>query len=335
MKLGLFTSCLHDRDLTGVIEVAQELGLTSLELSTGGYFPAPHLHVDALQVSERTRSGLREQLDRGSVSLTALNCSGNPLHPAQSVREKHAADLHRSIDLAAHLNVEVIVVQSGNPGAEPTSTLPSWVVNPWDSAYTDALDYQWSLAVPFWKDAARHAEEKGVKLAVEMHPHQLAYNPPSLERFITAVGSESVGVEMDPSHLFWQGVDPVEVIERFGERVFIAAAKDTRINHANVRRNGFLNNLWQRGGYNPPIGLGSHFELNSPPADPSYEFVGIGKGQDLDFWATWLSALQRVNPEIAVNIEHEDAELGPVEGLKHSASALRDAAERVGIGFSN
>lgn len=331
MKLGLFTSCLHDRDLAGVLEVTNELGLASVELSSGGYFPAPHLHMDALQVSEHARLGLLEQLRDGSAALTALNSNGNPLHPNEAIRDKHAADVHRSIDVASDLGVGVVIVQSGSPGAEPTSTLPSWVVSPWDSAYIDALDYQWCKAVPFWTEAAKHAEDKGVKLAVEMHPHQLVYNPPTLERLITEVGSDAIGMEMDPSHLFWQGIDPIEVIEWFGERVFVSAAKDTRINTEHLRRNGFLNNLWQRDGYTPSVSLGGPFLLNAPPKDPSYQFVAIGRGHDTDFWAGWLAALHKVNPDIAVNIEHEDEELGRIEGLEFATASLREAAEKAGV----
>ena len=187
MKLGMFTYCLHDRDLSGVLDVAHELGLTSVELSAGCYFPAPHLHMDALEVSKNARDELLGTLAASGVELTALNTSGNPLHPNRAIGDRHASDIHRSIDVASDLDDRVVVVQTGNPGAEPGATLPSWVVSPWDSAYTDALDHQWALASAFWRDAAAHAEHRGVRLAVEMHPHQLVYNPPTLERLIETV----------------------------------------------------------------------------------------------------------------------------------------------------
>lgn len=331
MRFGLFTTCLHDRDLGGALQVIENLGLASVELISGGYFPAPHLHMDALEVSKDARDELLGTLRNRGAELTALNTSGNPLHPDASIRSRHAADIRRSIDVAAELSVPVVVVQSGNPGAEPGATLPSWVVSPWDSAYTDVLDYQWSLAKKFWRQAAAHAETRGIRLAVEMHPHQLVYNPPTLERLIETVDSEAIGVEMDPSHLFWQGIDPVGTVRRFGDRVFIAAAKDTLIHEENTRRNGYLNNLWQRDTHADAMSLGGKFVLNQPPADPSYEFVAIGKGHETAFWSDWLTALHEVNPDIAVNIEHEDLELGPVDGVTHALEHLRAAAAKAGI----
>lgn len=333
MKLGMFTSCLHDRDLDGVIDVAHDVGLTSLELNVGGYFNAFHLHVDALLVSEHAREELRAKTAANGVEITALNCSGNPLHPDPEVGPRYGYDLHRAIELARLLGVEVIVCQTGNPGAEAGATLPSWVVSPWDSAYIDVLDYQWEVAEAFWKRTARLAEDAGVKLAVEMHPHQLVYNPPTLERLIETVDSPAIGVEMDPSHLFWQGIDPIGTIERFGDRVFISAAKDTIILEENLRRNGFLNNLWVRNEGPTEIGIGGRYTVNDYPEDASYRFVAIGRGHDVEFWGTWLAALNKINPNMAVNIEHEDIELGPIDGLVVAADNLRKAAESSGLIF--
>jgi sugar phosphate isomerase/epimerase len=334
MKLGMFTSCLHDRDLDGVIGVANDLGLTSLELNSGGFFRDYHIHVSQLLVSEHARAEFLGKLDQAGLTLTALNNNANPLHPDREVGPRHGREIHDAIDLAALLGVGVVVVQSGNPGAEPSSTVPSWVVSPWDSAYLDVLDYQWSLAVPFWKEAGAHASDRGVKLAVEMHPHQLVYNPPTLARLIEETGSDAIGVEMDPSHLFWQGIDPIATIERFGPRVFMSAAKDTKIYDANLRRNGFLNNLWRRNEGPGKVAFTGRYSANDYPEDPSYEFVAIGSGHDVEFWSQWLAALYRVNQEIAVNIEHEDPHMDRIEGLVFATESLRAAAALAQIEFN-
>lgn len=333
MKLGAFTSCLHDRDLDEVIDVARDVGLTSLELNVGGFFDAFHLHPEVLLVSQHSRDVLAETLSVGGVEITALNCSGNPLHPDREVGPQHGRDLHRAIRLASLIDVPVVVAQSGNPGAEAGASLPSWVVSPWDSAYSDVLDYQWSLAEKYWVEAGKLAEAHGVRVAVEMHPHQLVYNPPTLERLIETAGSEAIGCEMDPSHLFWQGIDPIGAIERFGDRVFLAAAKDTVIHEGNLRRNGFLNNLWRRNDGPNRLGIGGRYSVNDCPEDASYEFVAIGRGHDDEFWGAWLAALAAVNPNMAVNIEHEDVGLGGIEGLAVAADCLRRSAALSGVEF--
>lgn len=329
----MFTSCLHDRDLSGVIDVATDLGLTSVELNSGGFFRDYHIHVSQLLVSEHARSEFLGKLDDAGLTLAALNNNANPLHPDCEVGPRHIREIHDAIELAALLGVEVVVVQSGNPGAEPSSTVPSWVVSPWDSGYLDVLDYQWSIAVPFWKEAGARASDRGVKLAVEMHPHQLVYNPPTLARLIEETGSDAIGMEMDPSHLFWQGIDPVGTVERFGDRVFISAAKDTKIYEKNLRKNGFLNNLWRRNDGPDRVAFTGRYSANDYPVDPSYEFVSIGRGHDVEFWSRWLGALHRVNPGIAVHIEHEDPHMGRIEGLQFATKNLRDAAALAGIDF--
>lgn len=333
MKLGLFTSCLHDRDLDGVIDVAHDQGLTGLELNSGGFFRDYHIHVSALLVSQHARDELMGRLAREGMSLTALNCNANPLHPDPEVGERHKRDIDDAIELASMLGVATVVVQSGNPGAEPGATVPSWVVSPWDSVYLDVLDYQWGLAVPYWRRVTALAGSKGVRLAMEMHPHQLVYNPATLERLIDATGADCLGMEMDPSHLFWQGIDPIETIRRFGDRVFISAAKDTRIYEENLRRNGFLNNLWRRAEGPDRVAFTGRYSANDYPLDPSYEFVAVGRGHDTAFWGRWLSALNDVNPSVAVNIEHEDPHMGRIEGLAYAADSLRKAADLAGIGF--
>ncbi|MDP3892593.1 sugar phosphate isomerase/epimerase [Nocardioides sp.] len=154
-----------------------------------------------------------------------------PLHPDPEVGPKHADDLRRAIDLAELLDVRRVVTMSGVPAAHPGGTAPSWVVNPWDSAYLDVLEYQWhEVALPFWEDIQRRAAAAEVKICIEMHPHNLVFNPTTLQRLVNAIGATHVGAEMDPSHLFWQGIDPVAAVERLGPLVFHAAAKDTRIN---------------------------------------------------------------------------------------------------------
>src|SRR5262249_11055992 len=152
-------------------------------------------------------------------------------------------------------------------------------------------------------------------------------------RLIGTVGRDSIGCEMDPSHLFWQGIDPIQTIARFGDRVFHSAAKDTLINEENLRRNGFLNNLWRRNEGPARLGIGGRYTVNDYPADPSYEFVAIGRGHDLTFWGEWLAALNAINSDMAVNIEHEDTSLGRVEGLAIAADNLRRAAELASVQF--
>jgi sugar phosphate isomerase/epimerase len=323
VKLGVYTAVLHDKPLPEALRTIKDLGLTSAEINSGGFVPEPHLPSNLLE-SEAARQDYLGQFEAAGVELTALNCNGNPLDPNPARSRKHAADILRSIELAAALGVKRVVTMSGTPGTEAGATRLAWNVLPWDSAYLDVRDYQWNeVAIPFWKSIQERAAHFDVRVALEMHPGNVVYNPATLERLVTETNATHIGAEMDPSHLFWQGIDPVEAVDHLGSLVFNAAAKDTRINPA-ARINGVLNDV----GFNRPdpagpvIELGGGYVLSTWPKASSWDFVAVGRGHDVEWWARFLQALGRVDPDMPVNIEHEDAELGQFEGLASAAEVL-------------
>ncbi|MBL7261714.1 sugar phosphate isomerase/epimerase family protein [Paractinoplanes lichenicola] len=333
MRLGAYTACLHDRPLDETLKILGEMGLTSAEINTGGFIAAPHIPIDDLLASAGAREEYLGRYTQAGITLTGLNCNGNPLNPDPLVGPRHAEDLRRSIELAAQLGVKRVVTMSGLPGGEPGATVANWVVNPWDSQWLDVLDYQWQqVAVPFWRDIQARAADADVKVCIEMHPHNLVFNPPTLLRLIEQTNATHVGAEMDPSHLFWQGMDPVAAIEFLGDRVFHAAAKDTRINEANARRFGVLDDRFSRTPEDQnPLNLGGRNTLNQWPSEPAWQFVAVGRGHGDEFWVPFLQALHRIDPDMAVNIEHEDTELDQIEGLRQAAENLIAAGRKAGI----
>ena len=333
MKLGAYTACLHDRPLPDALKLLAELGLTSAEINAGGFLPAPHLPIEEVRRGGAARDSYLGEFARAGIALTGLNVNGNPLHPDPEVGPKHADDLRTAIELAGLLGVRRIVAMSGLPAAQDGGRYPSWVVNPWDSGHLDVLDYQWNqVAIPFWRDIDARARDNDVKVCIEMHPHNLVFNPATLRRLVDEVGAENVGAELDPSHLFWQGIDPVAAVEWLGGLVYHAAAKDTRINEQNRRIYGVLDDRFQRvPAQENPTGLGGRYTLNRWPADPAWEFVAVGRGHGEEFWVPFLRALAAVDPEMAVNIEHEDQEFDRVEGLRLAAENLKAAAVSAGV----
>ncbi|MDI3387838.1 sugar phosphate isomerase/epimerase [Streptomyces sp. B-S-A8] len=257
--------------------------------------------------------------------MTGLNVNGNPLDPHPEAGPRHAADLRRAIEVAGLLGVRRVVTMSGLPAAEPGGRVPAWNVNPWHSAYLDSLEYQWDrVAVPFWRDVEQLAARHGVGVCIEMHPHNLVFNPATLRRLVERTEARHIGAELDPSHLFWQGIDPVAAVEDLGPLVFHAAAKDTRLN-PRCRVDGVLDDRFTRV-TRSPLSLGGPWTLNDWPTESSWDFVAVGRGHDTSYWRDFLAALARVDPDMAVNIEHEDAELGRLEGLEVAAGTLRAAA---------
>jgi sugar phosphate isomerase/epimerase len=328
MKLGAYTACLHDKPVEEALQILRDLGLDSAEINSGGFLPAVHLPIDAVRSSETARDEYLGLFAAEGITLTALNCNGNPLHPDPEVREKHSNDLRESIDIAAILGVKRIVTMSGLPGTNAEATLPAWSVLPWDSAYLDSRDYQWNeVAIPFWKDIDARARAADVRIAIEMHPHNIVYNAATMLRLAEQINATHVGAEMDPSHLFWQGMDPILVIDALGDLVYNAAAKDVRINEA-AKINGVLDDRFGRVAPDAPgvVSLGGRYTLSAWPENSSWDFVAVGRGHDVDYWRRFLQALQKVDADMAVNIEHEDQELSQLDGLRHAARTLLEAA---------
>jgi sugar phosphate isomerase/epimerase len=327
MKLGVYTAVLHDKPLPEALRIIRELGLESAEINSGGFVPAPHLPIEAIRSSQDARDEYLGQYAEAGVLLTALNCNGNPLHPDPQVRAKHGQDVIDAIELGALLGVQRVVTMSGLPGTDAGAALPAWTVLPWESSSLDARDYQWNeVAIPYWKDIQARAADADVKVALEMHPHNLVYNPSTMERLATEINATHIGAEMDPSHLFWQGIDPTAAVRSLGDLVYNAAAKDTRINEV-AKVNGVLDDRFGRVAPDEPgaVNLGGRYTLSRWPENASWDFVAVGRGHDVEWWAGFLAALNDVDPEMAVNIEHEDQELDQLEGLRFAASTLLKA----------
>jgi sugar phosphate isomerase/epimerase len=329
MKLGVYTAVLHDQPLPEALRTIRELGLDGAEINSGGFVPAPHLPIEAIRASQDARDEYLGQFAEAGVALTALNCNGNPLHPDPEVRSKHGQDVIDAIELGALLGVKRVVTMSGLPGTDAGATLLAWTVLPWESSSLDARDYQWNeVAIPYWKDIQARAADADVKVALEMHPHNLVYNPGTMERLATEINATHIGAEMDPSHLFWQGIDPTAAVRSLGSLVFNAAAKDTRINEA-AKVNGVLDDRFGRVAPDAPgvINLGGRYTLSQWPESSSWDFVAVGRGHDVQWWAGFLAALAEVDPDMAVSIEHEDQELGQLEGLQFAARTLLEASK--------
>ncbi|MGH3464062.1 MAG: sugar phosphate isomerase/epimerase family protein [Kribbellaceae bacterium] len=324
MKLGAYTACLHDKPIADALKILREMGLDSAEINSGGFLPAPHLPIEQIRAGQTARDDYLGLFESSGVALTALNCNGNPLHPDPGIRQKHAQDVRDAIELAALLGVKRVVTMSGLPEAHAGGSAPSWTVLPWVSVYLDARDYQWNeVAIPFWKDIQARAADADVKVCIEMHPHNVVYNPATMVRLAEEINATHVGAEMDPSHLFWQGIDPVAALDSLGGLVYNAAAKDTRINEA-AKVNGVLDDRFGRVLPTDPgaLGLGGAETLSRWPENSSWDFVAVGRGHDVAFWTEFLRAIQRIDPEMAVNIEHEDQELDQLEGLESAAKTL-------------
>lgn len=329
---GAYTACLHDRSLPEALEVLASVGLTGAEVNAGGFIPSPHCPVDALLASERARHEYLQVFADAGMELTGLNTSGNPLSPLRGVGPKHGEDLRRAIRTAGALGVGEVVAMSGTPGSDAGAGYPAWVVNPWNGVDLDVLDYQWSVAVPFWRQIDAIARAEGVQVCLELHPHNLVFSPPTFGQLLERAETTNIAVNMDPSHLFWQQMEPLACIAALGDHVKHVHAKDTAV-LPDVAVRGVLDSTFTRLPEDTvdPVPTGIGHTVSQWPSEPAWRFVALGEGHEVDYWARFLTALAAVNPDMHVNIEHEDAAFESLEGLERGARTLLEAADRAGV----
>ncbi|MEY3677292.1 MAG: hypothetical protein RL351_519 [Actinomycetota bacterium] len=328
MRLGVYNAILHDRSLPEALKTIAGLGLTGIELNTGGFLPAKHIpNIDQILESDTARDDFLAIFEGTGVEIAGLNCNGNPLHPNPVIGDKHGNDVKRSIRLANRLGQNRVVTMSGLPGSEPGTKQVSWVVNAWNSAALDVIDYQFDIAAKYWSEVDKLARDNDVKVALELHPQNVVFNPATMRELIERTGATNVGVELDASHLFWQQMDPVAVVKDLGPLVFHAAAKDIRVN-PHVAINGVLDNSFRKLREDEPrTNLGGDEWANEWPKNSTWDFVAVGKGHPAEYWAEFLKACNDVDPKMWVNIEHEDTSLGREEGLAIACETLFKAAE--------
>ncbi|MDN5617206.1 sugar phosphate isomerase/epimerase [Rothia sp. HC945] len=336
MKIGVYNAILHDLSLDEALDEVVKLGLDGVEVNSGGFLPPNHLPIDEILSSDAAaKDYLKRYEDRG-LEILGLNCNGNPLNPDPAIGPDDADDIRRSIRAAAALGQKRVVTMSGLPGSDPDAHYPAWNINAWGSRALDSLEWQWDRASEFWTEIDELARQNDVKVALELHPQNLVFNPATARRLVDRIGATNIGVELDASHLFWQQMDPVACVRWLGPLVYHAAAKDVRINRENAEIHGVLDERFRRlGPEEPRTHMGGDEYANEWPQDSAWDFVTVGIGHDADYWAEFLRALaeteEATGEEMCVNIEHEDTSMGAIEGLELASRTLFDAAQRAGL----
>jgi sugar phosphate isomerase/epimerase len=304
MRVGLFTVLLAKLDLDEVIKKITPLGIRTVELGTGNYPGDPHLKLEWLSSAAKLKE-FKQKLDDQGISISALSCHGNALHPNKDVAKANQETSRKTILLAEKLGVKCVIDFSGCPGDSDNAKYPNWVTAAWPPEYPDLLKWQWEKKViPYWKKQAQFADGHGVRVAIEMHPGFVAYSPESMLK-LRAESGPAIGCNFDPSHMFWQGIDPCNAVRALGEAVFHVHAKDTRLYDVNLKVNGVLDTKPYRD------------EKNR-----SWIFRTVGYGHGPEFWTDFVSTLQMVGYDDVLSIEHEDSLMSIDEGLTKAAQFL-------------
>jgi len=306
MKLGVFMAVFGGQSFDDALDYVKESGLDAVEIGTGNYPGDPHCPLDELLKSKSARTRWVDAVKSRGLEISALSCHGNPLHPDKAFAKANH-DVHRkTVRLAEKIGLKTIVNFSGCPGDSDKSTKPNWVTCPWPPDFLDILDWQWEKKViPYWTKEAKFAADHGVRVAFEMHPGFVVYNTETMLRLRKECGN-NLGANFDPSHLFWQGMDPLVSIKALDKAIFHVHAKDCRIDPQNTARTGVLDT--------------KHYgdELNR-----SWIFRTVGYGHGEDFWRDFVSVLRTVGYDGVLSIEHEDSLMSMNEGFQKAVAFLQ------------
>jgi len=318
MKIGVLTALLAGQPLQQALDYIAEAGCEAVEIGTGNYPGSPHIDLDGMLRDAGKRKAWLKELDSRGLTLSALSCHGNPLHPNRKFAQANH-DIHRkTVQLANKLGCERVINFSGCPGDSDRAKYPNWVTCPWPPDFSELVDWQWrEKVIPYWKEEAAFARRNKVKLCFEMHPGFVVYNPETLLRLREACG-ENVGANFDPSHLFWQGIDPVAAIRELKDCIFHVHAKDTKVDKLNTQKNGVLDTKSYTG------------ELQR-----SWIFRTVGYGNGYDVWKAIVSNLRMVGYDWVLSIEHEDSLMSPNEGLQKAIAFLKQVVikEAPGVAY--
>jgi sugar phosphate isomerase/epimerase len=301
--LCLNTDTLGALPLEEALDVTAGLGIAAVEIAAGGHSAAPHMRLDELLADAAARARFARAIDSRGLRLSAINCSSDPLHPRHG--SEHLALIKDSIRLAGELGVDKIVTMSGCPGDSPQARTVNWIWFPWPDEMLEIREEQWERAEALWGEVAEFARGHGVKrIALELLPLQLVYNVPTLNRLRDAIGP-TIGANVDPSHMFWQQMDPARVVAALGPAVHHVHLKDAQLFEDELALNGVLDpRPWD------------------DPEHRSWVFRAIGQGQSPEVWCAFLNALQEAGYDDVLSIENEDPLLPGVAGVKEAVSFL-------------
>lgn len=308
MKLGVFTPLFNELSFDDMLEEVAKRELQTVEIGTGGFPGNAHCDIDALLASSEKRTDYLHRLADKNLTISAFSAHNNPLSP--NPKEAKIADelLQKTIRLASLMNVPVVNGFSGISGGNATDTSVNWPVLPWPTEYGDNYQYQWEeRLIPYWKMINKQCEQAGVKIGIELHGGFLAHTPYTMLKLRDAAGKH-IGCNLDPSHLWWQGIDPVAAIKILGKEQAIHHfhAKDTYLDQDNINMYGLTD-----------------MQPYDRVQTRAWTFRSVGCGHSMTEWSNIISALRLYEYDYVLSIEHEDPLMSIAEGFDRAVTNLK------------
>ncbi|MEC2307388.1 sugar phosphate isomerase/epimerase family protein [Bacillus atrophaeus] len=308
MKLGVFTVLFADYTFEEMLDKVQEAGLHAVEIGTGCYPNNHHCPLDELLESAEARESYKKKVTDRGITISAFSCHGNPISPEDSFAKESNETLRKTIKLASFLGVPVVNCFSGTAGDHEGAKHPNWPVASWPNEYGDVLKWQWEKKlIPYWKELGMYAQKHNVKIGLELHGGFLVHTPYTLLK-LREQTCDAIGANLDPSHLWWQGIDPVAAIKILAKENAIHHfhAKDTYLDQENINMYGLTDMQPYRN-----------------VQTRAWTFRSVGCGHDLKEWSDMMSTLRTYGYDYVISIEHEDPIMSIDEGFKRAVKNLK------------
>lgn len=273
MQVGLLTGPFREESIEDVIKFASENGFDALEVAAG---PGAK-HIDTSSLTQARADEIKSLLASSGVAISSLAWYTNMTNV--DTREQIGKDFRAYVDAAKMLEVDVVCTLAGMPvaGKDKLKTIEE------------------DCAVVF-KPLVQYAASKGIKVALENWYATCLQGLLEFDKMFECVPDENFGLNFDPSHLMWQGIDYIAAVDRYAKRIFHTHAKDTEVRDDKLRFVGNQGRGWWR-----------------------YVIPGFGRVK----WGEYIACLRRNGYNGVLSIEHEDGALGREEGFIKGKNFLR------------
>ena len=319
MKLGVLTLLFGAKPFEETLDYLKSLGVEAVELGSGAYVRSAHCPTEELLNDDNKLQRLRKAVESRHLTISALSCHGNPVHPDPKIAQRHHEDFVNTCKVAKKLGVSQVNTLSGCPGSHPSAELPNWITCPFPAEdFLYPLEWQWKeKVVPYWRAAAAIADQQGVRVGLEMVPNNVVYNVETLLKLRDEVGT-TLGANLDPSHLFWQGADMGAVIRKLGDAIYHFHAKDSAVNPYVAAAHGVIDAK----------------DLTNE-SNRAWIFRTVGYGHDQITWNHIITQLRMAGYDGVLSIEHEDSLMSADEGLRKAIQLLNQVLikEKPGIAY--
>ena len=270
-----------------------------MELGTGNYPGDAHCKLSMLE-NKSELNDFKSKLADNGFSISALSCHGNPLHPDQDARQARSGSQPEDHPAGR---------ETGRPGGDRFQRLPRrfaerQMAQLGDlplaartiSKFSSGSGTKWSR--PTGPSTASSPQTTASRSPSRCIPGFVVYSPETMLR-LRAIAGPSIGCNYDPSHMFWQGIDPIAAIRVLGDCIFHVHAKDTQIYERNLPLTGVLDT-----------------KSYTDERNRAWIFRTCGYGHGEEWWKEFASTLRMFGYDYVLSIEHEDSLLSPEEGLQ-------------------